>query len=98
MCMTKKGVMVFLFFFNKKKKKKTALFSFYQHSAAVPYCMIKENSTCNSIYPETFCERYWYTLYSKQNKHLIALECFFVCFFSANHGLTETQLTFIVIV
>lgn len=77
MCMTKKGVMVFLFFFNKKKKQKTALFSFYQHSAAVPYCMIKENSTCNSIYPETFCERYWYTLYSKQNKHLIALECFF---------------------
>lgn len=49
MCMTKKGVMVFLFFF-----KKTAFFSFYQRSAAVPYCMIKENSTCNSIYQETF--------------------------------------------
>lgn len=39
--MTKKGVMVFLFFF---KKQKTAFFSFYQRSAAVPYCMIKENS------------------------------------------------------
>lgn len=65
MCMTKKGVMVFLFFF-----KKTAFFSFYQHSAAVPYCMIKENSTCNSIYQETFCERYRYTLYSKQKQTL----------------------------
>lgn len=67
MCMTKKGVMVFLFFF--KKKQKTTFFSFYQHSAAVPYCMIKEISSCNSIYQETFCERNWYTLYSKQNKH-----------------------------
>lgn len=75
--MTKKGVMVFLFFFKKKTKtRKTAFFSFYQHSAAVPYCMIKENSACTTIY-QTFCERYWYTLYSKQNKHLIALECFF---------------------
>lgn len=44
MCMTKKGVMVFLFFFKTKKKQKQPFFSFYQqHSAAVPYCMIKEN-------------------------------------------------------
>lgn len=26
---------------------KTAFFSFYQHPAAVPYCMIKEKSTCD---------------------------------------------------
>lgn len=48
MCMTKErsdGIFIFL--------KKTAFFSFYQHSAAVPYCMIKENSTVNSIYQET---------------------------------------------
>lgn len=64
MCMTKKGVMIFLFFFKKNKtnNKKKAFFSFYQHSAAVPYCMIKEHSTSNSIYRETLCERYWYKL------------------------------------
>lgn len=69
--------MIFLFFFKKKQNthKKIAFFSFYQHSAAVPYCMIKEHSTCNSIYRETLCERYWYKL---------TLDCtwmfFFFCF------------------
>lgn len=55
MCMAKKGVMVFLFFLQQEKKQ--PFFSFYQHSAAVPYCMIKENSSCNSIYPETVSVR-----------------------------------------
>lgn len=54
--MAKKGVMVF-FFFLQQQKKKQPFFSFYQHSAAVPYCMIKENSSCNSIYPETVSVR-----------------------------------------
>jgi len=68
MCMTKKGVMVFLFLL-----KKTAFFSFNQRSAAVPYCMIKENSTCNSIYQETLRERFWYTLSTNTLLHLKVL-------------------------
>lgn len=54
--------------------------------------MIKENSSCNSLYPETLWETVVHS-YSKQNKHLIALECFF----AAKHGLTETQFTFVVV-
>lgn len=40
MCMTKKGVTAFLFYFFFLVA--FLFFSFYQRSAAVPYCMIKE--------------------------------------------------------
>lgn len=92
--MTKKGVMVFLFFFKKQtNKQKTAFFSFYQRSAAVPYCMIKENSSCNvTAYIQRLFVRDTGTLLIA-NKHLIALECFLTN--AAKHGLTETQFTLI---
>lgn len=87
MCMTKKGVMVFLFFFKKKQP-----FSAFTNIQL--WCLIawsKKTQLVIALYPETFCERYWYTLYSKQNKHLIALECFFCCFFFG-HTLPNTAL------
>lgn len=44
LCMTKKGVRVFLLlsFSNKQKKQKQASSAFLPASTAVPYCMIKE--------------------------------------------------------
>lgn len=78
MCMTKKGVMVFLFFF-KTKKNKNSLFSAFTNNIQLR-CLIawsKKTTTCNSIYPESFCERPWYTLYSKTKQTLDCTWMFF---------------------
>lgn len=94
MCMTKKGVMAFF--------SSLSLFfppsSFYQHWAAVPYCMIKETRLVAA-----FVGRLWYRL---------TLDCtwmfwfwFFLSLFFgrggvdfANHGLTETHFPSVVCV
>lgn len=88
--MTKKGVMVFFFFFFIQKNSLFQLLPTFSCGA------LMHDQRKLSIYRATFCERYWYTLYNTQNKHLIALECFLTN--AANHGLTDTPFTFIVIV
>lgn len=87
MCMTKKGVMVFLFFFKQTNiKKKTSLFQLLP-TFSCGALMHDQRTQLVIAFIETLCERYWYKL------TLDALECF--CD-KRHHGLKETQCPSIV--
>lgn len=91
MCMTKKGVMVFLFFF--RKKQPFSAFTNIQLRCLIAWS--KKTQLVIAYIQRLFVRDNWFTLYSKQKQNTwLHLNVFFL----TNHGLTETQFTFIVIV
>lgn len=95
MCMTKKGVMVFLFFFNKKKNKKQPFSAFTNIQLRCLIAWSKKTQLVIAYTQKLFVRDTGTLFIANKTNTWLHLNVFF---FSANHGLTETQLTFIVIV
>ena len=78
MCMTKKVVMVFLFFF-KTKKTKTAFFQLLPTTFSCGALLHDQRKLQLVIayIQRVFCERPWYTLYSKTKQTLDCTWMFF---------------------
>lgn len=82
MCMTKKGVTAFFFHFFFLEPFFPPS-SFYQHWAAVPYCMIKETRLVAA-----FVGRLWYRLTLDCTWMFLFLFLFFIFIFWEGEGLT----------
>lgn len=92
MCMTKKGVMVFLFFF-----RKTAFSAFTNIQLRCLIAWSKKTQLVITFINRLFVRDTGTLFIANKTKHLIALECFFLLTNAANHGLTETKFTLVIV-